>query len=110
MPPDNDPLPMRQWLVQQPSSVRQLLDRANQLDQINRALQQWNDAPWLAHIRLANIRGSTLVFYSSSAATLVNLRHHQQALLDFVQRNFQLACTHIEAKVRPDSSFQQPGV
>lgn len=57
----------------------------------------------MQQIRLANIRGETVVFYSTSAAALTLLRQNQHALLDFLNRDCGLACTRMEAKVRPAS-------
>lgn len=111
MPPfPHDPLPLQQWLSHQPGELRVLLARAQQLADINKALQQWNSEPWLAQIHLANIRNDTLVIFSSSAAALVVLRNRQKALLDFINQRFHLTCTLIEAKVRPISNTQSHGV
>lgn len=105
-----DPQPLQQWLTHQPRGLRALFERARLLAEINHALRQWSDDPWLSHIRLANIRGNTLVIFSSSAAALVPLRHRQKALLDFLNQRFYLACTQLEAKVRPHTSPLDGGV
>ncbi|HUP90768.1 MAG TPA: DciA family protein [Solimonas sp.] len=98
-PDDSQGLP--QWLQRQPRSIRDLLDRARYLADLNRDLRQWSDEPWLSQIRLANVRGDTLVVFSSSAAALVQLRYRKQSLLDWLAAQTGLQCTRIESRVRP---------
>lgn len=66
-------------------------------------MREWSDEPWLAQIRLANIRNGTLVLHSSSAAALIQLRQHQRGLLDYLNQRFQIRCDQLEARVRPGS-------
>lgn len=100
--PLDDSQALPQWLTRQPRTVRDLMDRAQFLAGLDRLLHQWSDDPWLAQIRLANVRGDTLVLFSSSAAALVQLRYRKQSLLDWLNRQAGLNCTQIDAKVRPD--------
>lgn len=97
--PDGEPLD--QWLRRQPRTVRDLLDHARLLADINRSLLQWCSEPWVDQIRIANLRDGTLVVFSASAAALVPLRYRSADLLAWINSRFQPACTRIEAKVRP---------
>jgi hypothetical protein len=101
MPADAQPL--QRWLNQQPRTVRELLSRAGHLAAINRELQQqWASEPWIQSIRIANIRGNTVVIFAQTATALVPLRYRKEALLSFLKERFQLACKEIDAKVRPE--------
>lgn len=91
-----EPRPLQQWLDN--SSP---LQRARQLALINRSLDRWCDEPWVRQLRIANLRGGTLVVYSSSAAALVPLRHRRQAFLEWLNQQFQLGCTELDVRVRP---------
>lgn len=98
----DDAQPLQRWLDRQPRSLRELLERARHLAAINRALREhWSEYAWGDAIRIANIRGSTVVLYSRSAAALIPLRYRRQALLGFLQQRFGLTCTELDVKVRP---------
>lgn len=84
-----------------PRSAAALLARAQQLANINRALSDWCNEHWIRHVRLANLRGPTVVIYVASACALIPLRRHSSELLAWLEARFQLGCTRIEAKVRP---------
>jgi hypothetical protein len=100
MPTDAEPL--QRWLNQQPQTVRELLARAQHLSAINRELQkQWASEPWVRSLRIANIRGNTVVIFAQTAATLIPLRYRKESLLNLLRERFQLTCTEIDAKVRP---------
>lgn len=103
-PVPGDAQTLQQWLVRQPRSVAGVLDRAQQLAEINRALHEWCSEPWIAHVRVANLRDGVLVVFSPSAASLVPLRHRSASLLAFLNQRFALNCRQIEAKVRPDGA------
>lgn len=95
--------PLQNWLNQQPQSVRELLTRAQRLTAINNELQrQWSSEPWIKSIRIANIRGNTVVIFTQTAASLVPLRYRKASLLGLLKEQFNLTCTEIDAKVRPD--------
>lgn len=97
-----DGKPIGDWLRQQPSELRGLLDRARLLADINRALPSWSAEPWVALIRVANVRGETLVIHARTAAALVPLRYRSTALLAWLNQRFRLGCTKTEAKVKPE--------
>lgn len=98
-----DPETLANWLRHQPLNVRGLLTRAQRLTEMNDALQeQWGSEPWMRSIRIANVRGNTLVVYANSATAIVPLRYRSQAMLAFLQQRFALNCLEIDAKVRPD--------
>lgn len=98
-----DAEPLQNWLSQQPQTVRELLARAQRLTAINNELQkQWSSEPWVSSIRIANIRGNTVVIFSQTAACLVPLRYRKASLLGLLKERFNLTCTEIDARVRPD--------
>ncbi len=99
----NDAEPLQSWLSQQPQTVRELLARAQRLTEINNELQkQWSSEPWVKSLRIANIRGNTVVIFSQTAASLVPLRYRKASLLGLLKERFNLTCTEIDARVRPD--------
>src|SRR3546814_6288654 len=51
------------------------------LADINRSLPSWCAEPWVRQIRVANIRGQTVVVFSASASALVPLRHRSSTFL-----------------------------
>ena len=98
-----DAEPLRNWLGQQPQTVRELLSRAQRLRAINNELQkQWASEPWAGSLRIANIRGNTVVVYAQTAACLVPLRYRKASLLGLLKEQFGLNCTELQATVRPD--------
>jgi len=98
-----DAEPLQNWLSQQPQTVRELLSRAQRLAAMNTELQkQWSSEPWIKSIRIANIRGNTVVIYAQTAASLVPLRYRKASLLGLLKERFNLTCTEIDARVRPD--------
>ncbi len=96
-----DSLSLKQCLGQDAHALTQTIERARKLSELSRALRDWCHEPWIAQIRIANIRGETLVIYSASAAALIPLRHRSDALLAWLNDRFKLRCTRLEAKVRP---------
>jgi hypothetical protein len=77
------------------------LRRAERIAEVNRALRSWIDEPWLADVRLVNIRGDTAVFFVSTAAVLLPLRYLQEPLIAFLRQRTGLAVSKIETKVKP---------
>ncbi|MBI2384223.1 MAG: DUF721 domain-containing protein [Gammaproteobacteria bacterium] len=69
--------------------------------QITRDLREWLAEPWSSAVRVANVRGDTLVIFCSNAAALTRLRYRQAELLSLVRLRHGLACTRLEAKVKP---------
>ncbi|MES0873855.1 hypothetical protein [Sinimarinibacterium thermocellulolyticum] len=100
-PERSDPRPIQQILRQHTSMAGATLARAEQIAGINRSLRDWRDAPWIRDVRIANLRGDTVVVYATSAAALVPLRGLAPSLLTWLQTRYQIACTRIETKVRP---------
>lgn len=92
------------------SALRDLLDRADSIAALDRALRQWTQEPWFDSIRLANVRGDTVVLFASNAAALVPLRYRQQALLAFLRDHLQLPCVKVETKVKPTVHARFSGV
>ncbi|AXQ28088.1 DUF721 domain-containing protein [Solimonas sp. K1W22B-7] len=104
-PQKNNGKPIGDWLRQQPAELRGLLDRARLIADMNRALPSWSAEPWVALIRVANVRGETLVIHANSAAALVPLRYRSTALLAWLNQRFSLGCTKTEAKVKPEHAL-----
>jgi hypothetical protein len=96
-----DPLTLKQCLGQNASQLAGTLTRARRLSEINRHLSEWSPEPWVAHLRIANVRGDTLVIYSISATALVPLRYRSASLLAWLGSRYQLVCTRVETRVRP---------
>lgn len=96
-----EPRNLRQILSHGPEAAGGLLARTQRLADINRALRDWCDEPWVDHVRVANIRGETVILYASSAPALLRLRHHTRSLLAWLNARYPLRCTRIESKVRP---------
>jgi hypothetical protein len=88
-------------LENEPGELHNLLQVTQRLEALNSALRQWADEPWLDAIRVANLRGDTLVLFADSASALVPLRYRREALLAFLRERYGLTATRIEAKVRP---------
>lgn len=94
---------MGDWLGNQELKTREVLNRGRLLASMNQALKdQWAQEIWIDQIRIANIRGTTLVVFVQTAAALIPLRYKKQALLDFLKREFELRCTELDAKVVPN--------
>ena len=106
----NEPRNLRQVLSQSPQSLGGVLERARRLSDINREMRDWCDEPWVRQIRIANLRGDTVVLYSASASALVPLRHHSRSLLAWLKTRYQLSCTRVETKVRPPVAEVRAGV
>ena len=105
-----EPRNLRQILSHPPQSAGGVLERAQQLADINRALRDWCDEPWVQQIRVANVRGDTVVLYSASAPALLRLRQHGRSLLAWLNNRYPLSCTRIESKVRPRAVDAKAGV
>lgn len=97
----DDAEPLIGTLRQQPSPLRDLIEHAERIAALDRALRQWTQEPWFQSIRLANIRGDKAVLFAAHAAALVPLRYRQQDLLRFLRESLKLSCTKLETKVRP---------
>lgn len=99
-----DTLPQSDWSqLQSISSLRGLLARAQRLSDASLALRAWLDEPWARHLRIANVRGDTVMLYVTSAAALVPLRQQQGKILQFLARQLDPNLQRLEAKVRPES-------
>ena len=97
----HDDKPLLDQLRQQQTPLSDLIERAERIASLDKALRQWTSEPWFDAIRLANIRGETVVLYASNAAALVPLRYRQQSLLSFIRDQLQLPCSKLETKVKP---------
>lgn len=96
-----DPALLHGRLLQQPGDIEPLLQRVRRIEALDRALHLWTGEPWLAAIRVANLRGDTLVVFADSASAATALRYRRDDLLDYLRQRHGLAVSRIEAKVRP---------
>jgi hypothetical protein len=100
-----DTQPRSDWSqLQSVSSLRHLLDRAQRLSDASLALRAWLDQPWARHLRIANLRGDTIMLYSSNASALIPLRQQQGRILAFLSQQLGVTLSRLEAKVRPEST------
>lgn len=97
-------LSLHSWLRDSPGPLRDLIDRAEHLAELNHAMRKWTQEPWLDSVRIVNVRGDTVVMFATSAAALLPLRFQQQAFLAWLRTELKLACTKIEIKVKPTTS------
>jgi hypothetical protein len=96
-----DARPIGSWLHDTSGPLAQLLRRAAIYSAATAQLHAQLATPWAGTLRVATLRGSTLVLYTTSAAVLIPLRAHQGAIFDLVQPILGLRPTRLEAKVRP---------
>lgn len=97
-----DPQSLQQWLQHASKApAASPLRRVQQLEAINRSLSQWCADPWVGQLRVANLRGDTIVIYSASAAALIPLRQRSAMFLQWLNHHHQLACTRLETRVSP---------
>lgn len=87
-------------LLKKPGDLESLLDRIQRIEALDRVLHQWSNESWLANIRVANLRGDTLVVFSDSAASLTTLRYQRENLLTWLREHHGLAISRIEARVK----------
>ncbi|SFF60947.1 hypothetical protein SAMN04488120_11224 [Fontimonas thermophila] len=100
---------LQQILSQHPQTLGAVLERAQRLAEINQTLCDWCDEPWVRQLRIANVRGDTVVLYAASAAALIPLRQHRRSLLTWLRTRYRLTCSRIDAKVRPPVCTDQVG-
>jgi hypothetical protein len=99
-----DARPLGYWLHDTAGPLARLLRQAAVYAAATAQLHAQLATPWAGTLRVATLRGTTLVLYTTSAAVLIPLRAHQSAILDLVQPILGLRPTRIEAKVRPKPS------
>ena len=95
-----DPALLHGRLLQQPGDFEPLLQRVRRLQALDGLLQGWTSEPWLAAIRVANLRGDTLVVYADNAAALTALRYRRESLLDWLQQQG-VPVLKLDLRVRP---------
>jgi hypothetical protein len=80
-----------------------VLDRAEQLVQINRAFHEWLREPWAQDVRIASVEGDVAVLYAAHAAAATFVRYRTPSIVAFVRERFNPACTDLQIKVQPDT-------
>lgn len=96
-----DPALLHGRLLRQPGEFVTLLQQVQRIEALDRALRQWTNDPWLSAIRIANLRGDTLILFSDSAAALTTLRYQHEGLTAFFRDRHGIAISRIEARVKP---------
>lgn len=96
--------PLHGRLLRQPGEFETLLQRVARIEALNRTLQQWTREPWLASIRVANLREDTLVVYSENAAALTSLRYRRDALLAWFRDQHGISVNKLQTSVKPRRS------
>lgn len=82
------------------SSLGALLARAEALQPIQRALQEWRGAVPTDALRVVNFRDGVLIVHADDAAALTALRYHSREFLQYFRsRGYQ--CREIQAKTKP---------
>lgn len=97
----SDPALLLSRLLQQPGDFETLLQHVQRIETLDRAVHQWMVEPWLSAIRVANLRGDTLVVFSESAAAATMLRYRREDLMTYLHERHGLVIRRIETKVRP---------
>lgn len=93
--------PLHGRLLQQPGEFDNLLQRIRRIEALDHALRLWLGDTSPGAIRVANLRGETLVVFADSAASLTSLRFQQEALLAYLRERHGIPLSRIDAKVRP---------
>ncbi len=88
-------------ICQQNSTLHQLLQRTQRLEQLNYLLQQALPSQFSAHCRLANISGSTLIIHTDNASYASLIRFQSPAIIKSLSTELDLIITHINVKVKP---------
>lgn len=103
----SDPVLLHGRLLQQPGDLDTLLQRVRRIEALDHVLHQWSGESWLSAIRVANLRGDTLVVFSDSAASATMLRYRREDLLTYLRGQHGLAISRLETKVRPGSAWRR---
>ncbi|HZP11021.1 MAG TPA: DciA family protein [Nevskiaceae bacterium] len=85
----------------QPQQLQGLLARASRLGDIQRELRAYLQQPWANALRVANLRGTTLVIHADQAAAATAFRHRHDEVLKALSQKLGLPLQRIELKVRP---------
>lgn len=99
-----EPAQLHGRLQQQSGDIENLLQRVRRIETLDRVLHQWTTDPWLAAIRVANLRGDTLVVFADTAAAATMLRYRREDLLAYLRRQHGPEIGRLEVKVRPGSA------
>jgi hypothetical protein len=99
-----DPALLHSRLLQQAGDVETLLQRVRRIEALDRAVHQWSGDPWLSAIRVANLRGDTLVLFSDNAAAATTMRYRREDLMAYLRERHGLNVSRLETKVRPGSA------
>jgi len=102
--PSDPALLHSRFLQQAGDDTETLLQRVRRIEALDRALHEWSREPWLSAIRVANLRGDTLVVFSENAAAATTMRYRREDLLAFLRKRLGLEVARLETKVRPGSA------
>jgi len=99
----SDARKLSEWLHRQSGALQEILSHTEQLVQVNRAFREWLREPWADAVRIAAFDGDTVVVYAANAAAATLLRFRAPAVVAFVQKHWNPACTALQIKVQPDT-------
>ncbi len=100
----SDPALLHSRLLQKAGDFEPLLQRVRRIEMLDRAVHQWTGEPWLSAIRVANLRGDTLVVFSDSATAATMLRYRREDLMTYLREQHGLEISRLETKVRPGTT------
>jgi hypothetical protein len=82
-------------------SMRDRLNQAERLIQLQNSLCQWLPASLRQAVFIAAEQDGELILHADSAAALVAIRYRETELLTYLRQNFALSATKIVTKIVP---------
>ena len=87
-------------IVAQTPALSQLIERARELGEIDAVVRSWLPAPIGSKVRVALIRGDTLVLTAASAVWATRLRYEAPQLLERARSSLSLRhITRVQVKI-----------
>lgn len=84
------------------SGLASLVEQARFLRQLDRSILAALPEPLSKHVRVANLRGDSLVMLADSPLWATRLRYQRQTVLDGLWQSHSIRCRLLEVKVQPD--------
>jgi len=99
----SDARKLSDWLHRQSGALQEILSRADDFVQLNRAFRDGLCESWSESVRIAAFEDDTAVIYATDAATATLLRFRTPAVVAFLQKRCNPACTKLQIKVQPET-------
>jgi hypothetical protein len=99
----SDARKLSDWLHRQSGALLKILSRTDQLVELNREFRDWLGESWSGSVRIAALDNDSAVVYAADAATATLLRFRAPAVVAFLQKRCNPACTKLQIKVQPDT-------